>query len=176
LLAGGGMRRTRFAISAVLFGVGLGGFLDGIVFHQILQWHSMLSTRVPPYTVDAMHENMRADGWFHLAMWITTLAAVFWLLSAFRAPGRTPSVRSFVGNMLVGWGGFNIAEGVIDHFVLELHHVRDLPLYVAFYDWVFLTAAGIGALLVGMALRDAPDPGPVAEERRSGGERRLRMS
>jgi uncharacterized membrane protein len=27
----------------LLLGIGLGGFFDGIVLHQILQWHHMLS-------------------------------------------------------------------------------------------------------------------------------------
>ncbi|MCK1539441.1 DUF2243 domain-containing protein, partial [Bradyrhizobium sp. 176] len=38
-------RNSRsFPISAgVLLGLGLGGFFDGIVFHQLLQWHHMLS-------------------------------------------------------------------------------------------------------------------------------------
>lgn len=33
---------------ATLIGVGMGGFVDGILFHQILQWHHMLSTPLPP--------------------------------------------------------------------------------------------------------------------------------
>ena len=27
--------------------------------------------------------------------------------------------------MLVGWGAFNVVEGVIDHQILGIHHVRD---------------------------------------------------
>jgi uncharacterized membrane protein len=40
--------RTRsFPIaSGILFGLGLGGFFDGIVLHQVLQWHHMLSMLV----------------------------------------------------------------------------------------------------------------------------------
>ena len=29
---------------AIVLGIGLGGFLDGIVLHQILQWHHMLTS------------------------------------------------------------------------------------------------------------------------------------
>ena len=29
--------------SGLLYGLGLGGFVDGIVLHQILQWHHMVS-------------------------------------------------------------------------------------------------------------------------------------
>jgi uncharacterized membrane protein len=170
------MRRARFGVSALLFGVGLGGLLDGIVFHQILQWHSMLSAKVAPHTLDAMKTNMRADGWFHLAMWLFILAGIFYLASAFRAPGRTPTLRSYGGNLLLGWGAFNLLEGLVNHFVLELHHVRDIPLHMPVYDWVSLAAGGIGLALVGLALRDGPDPGPVLDERRSGADRRLSFS
>jgi uncharacterized membrane protein len=42
----------RFPVSAgILFGLGLGGFFDGIVLHQILQWHHMVTNAgYPPDT------------------------------------------------------------------------------------------------------------------------------
>jgi uncharacterized membrane protein len=54
--------------------------------------------------------------------------------------------------MLVGWGVFNLVEGLIDHHLLDLHHVRDLPAHVPLYDWVFLLAGGIGFVLLGRYL------------------------
>ena len=30
-------------LGGLLLGVGLGGFVDGIVFHQVLQWHHVLT-------------------------------------------------------------------------------------------------------------------------------------
>jgi len=34
---------ARFPTAAgLLFGIGLGGFLDGIILHQVLQWHRNL--------------------------------------------------------------------------------------------------------------------------------------
>jgi Predicted membrane protein (DUF2243) len=38
--------RTRPRGPGILLGVGLGGFVDGIVLHQILQWHHMLTIRI----------------------------------------------------------------------------------------------------------------------------------
>ena len=35
--------RNRFTLAGILLGVGLGWFVDGIVLHQILQWHHMLT-------------------------------------------------------------------------------------------------------------------------------------
>ena len=56
------MRYERIRAGALLLGVGLGGFLDGIVLHQIAHWHQMLSATLPPETVEAMRQNMTADG------------------------------------------------------------------------------------------------------------------
>ena len=51
--------------AATLLGIGLGGFADGILLHQILQWHNMLSSRVAPTDLIAMKYNMVWDGLFH---------------------------------------------------------------------------------------------------------------
>ena len=52
--------------SGVVLGIGLGGFADGILLHQIAQWHNMGSAVLPPTTMDAMSRNMRWDGLFQL--------------------------------------------------------------------------------------------------------------
>ena len=167
------MRHSRARNAALLLGVGLGGFLDGIVLHQIAHWHQMLSARVPPATMEAMQRNMTADGWFHLATWLVTLAGVLVLRSAVRGAGPLPSTRGFVGYLLAGWGAFNLVEGIVNHHFLELHHVRDLPAHVPMYDWVFLLVGGVGLLLLGIALRDRRPLSAAAEaERRSGTDRR----
>jgi uncharacterized membrane protein len=147
------MRQNRARTAALLLGIGMGAFFDGISLHQIAQWHNMLSAKVPPSTMEAMRTNMAADGWFHLAAWLATLAGIFALWSAARAAGPLPSTRSFAGSMLMGWGGFNLVEGLVDHHLLELHHVRDLPRHAPAYDWAFLLVGGIGLLLLGWALR-----------------------
>lgn len=54
--------------AALVLGVGMGGFVDGIALHQIAQWHNMLSARVPPHTMDAMRTNMTADGLFYAGL------------------------------------------------------------------------------------------------------------
>lgn len=57
-------RRGRLIAAALLLGVGLGGFFDGIVFHQILQWHHMVSTSNPPDTVANLELNTFFVGCF----------------------------------------------------------------------------------------------------------------
>jgi uncharacterized membrane protein len=167
------MRYEKIRNAAILIGVGLGGFVDGIVLHQIAHWHQMLSARVPPTTLEALQHNMRADGWFHAAVWLVTFAGVLALWRGVRGPGRLPGTRTLLGYMLVGWGAFNVIEGIIDHHLLHLHHVRDLPTHVVFYDWAFIVLSG-ALILVGLAIRDGRDrvAGPAIERRR-GGDRRL---
>lgn len=64
--------RRDFPISAgILFGLGLGGFFDGIVLHQLLQWHHMLtSAGYPPDTVPNLEVNTLWDGIFHASSYI----------------------------------------------------------------------------------------------------------
>jgi uncharacterized membrane protein len=166
------MRYGRIRNAALLLGIGLGGFLDGIVLHQIVHWHQMLSAQVPPETIEAMRRNMSADGWFHLVTWLATLGGVLVLWTGIRGPGRLPATRTLIGYMLVGWGAFNVVEGVIDHHILELHHVRDLPTHIVFYDWAFLILSG-ALILIGLAVRDGKDRVPAPLDRRTGRDRRL---
>jgi uncharacterized membrane protein len=132
----------------LLLGIGLGGFLDGIVLHQILQWHHVLSDRCddtfPASTVDTLQHNTTWDGVFHAGTWVVVLAGTL-LLARAPAAARRPSWRGLVGLLLVGWGAFNVAEGVIDHHVLGLHHVRDDVEDPLWWDTGFLA---LGALLV----------------------------
>ena len=142
----------RWLTAGTVLGVGLGGFADGITLHQIAQWHNMGSAVLPPTTMDAMSRNMLWDGLFHLAMWVVTLVGVFMLWAAARNRALPESPISFSGELLFGWGAFNLVEGVVDHHLLEWHHVRDLPVHVPLYDWLFLAFAGVGFLLVGRLL------------------------
>jgi uncharacterized membrane protein len=54
---------------AFMLGLGLGGFIDGIVLHQVLQWHHLLTATGdhPATTVAGLEDNTLADGFFHLA-------------------------------------------------------------------------------------------------------------
>jgi uncharacterized membrane protein len=145
-------RVMQLLTAGVVLGVGLGGFADGIALHQIAQWHNMGSAILPPHTMAAMRQNMAWDGWFHAATWAITLVGVFMLWRAGQrgeAPGR-PSILA--GELLLGWGAFNLVEGAIDHHLLGLHHVRDLPVHVPIYDWLFLGLGGAGLMLLGLFL------------------------
>ncbi|MGE0759070.1 MAG: DUF2243 domain-containing protein, partial [Pirellulaceae bacterium] len=44
--------RRPLISAGTLVGIGMGGFVDGILFHQLLQSHNMLSARFPVRNVD----------------------------------------------------------------------------------------------------------------------------
>jgi uncharacterized membrane protein len=141
---------NRLIVAAVVLGLGLGGFFDGIVLHQILQWHHMVSTSTPPDTLPNLQLNTLGDGMFHAATWVLTVAGVFTLMSSNGARHREGGTRTLIGGMLVGWGLFNTVEGLVDHHLLRLHHVRPGPDEVL-YDIGFLVW-GIVMLVVGTAV------------------------
>lgn len=116
--------RGRILSSGILLGAGLGGFIDGIALHQLLQWHNMLSSVRPPTDLAAMKYNMLWDGVFHLFAWSITVVGLVRLWSATKWGHDASSTRCLVGALLMGWGAFNLVEGVIDHFILAIHHVH----------------------------------------------------
>jgi uncharacterized membrane protein len=137
--------------AAVVLGIGIGGFFDGIVFHQLLQWHHVLSARVPPDTLTSLELNTLADGVFHGSAWVVTLVGLWLLVRARASESRVPGT-SVLGGMLAGWGGFNLVEGLADHYVLAIHHVRAGP-DQALYDAAFLAWGAIFLALGGLTLR-----------------------
>jgi len=129
-------------------GLGLGGFIDGIVLHQILQWHQMLNGEAggePASTVAGLEANTLADGFFHLVSWLLVTVASLMTVKAWKCGRLAPPWRAHLGLMLAGWGAFNLVEGLIDHQVLGLHHVRDDLGAPLGWDIAFL---GFGALLI----------------------------
>ncbi len=121
-------------------GIGLGGFVDGILLHQILQVHNMLSAVRPKTTLVNMEINMFWDGLFHAFTWIMTAIGLAMLWGAVRRPDVPLSNRCFAGSLIMGWGIFNVVEGTLDHHVLHLHHVVE-RLGVSVFDYAFLGAS-----------------------------------
>lgn len=142
-----GVLMDGLVAAALVLGVALGGFVDGIVFHQILQWHHMLSnTQYVSTSLRNLDINTFADGLFHLTTWILVVVglAMLWRQGR-RHPGDWP-VGVLIGGLLAGWGIFNLVEGIVDHQVLGIHHVREGSLgYELAWDLGFLA---FGAILV----------------------------
>jgi uncharacterized membrane protein len=91
------------------------------------------------------------DGLFHAFVWLVTLLGVLLLWSAAYHQETMPALGAFIGQLLFGWGLFNLVEGIIDHQILGVHYVRQVPNYTV-YNLTFLAVGGVGLLLVGWLL------------------------
>lgn len=136
-------RRPLISVGLTL-GIGMGGFVDGILFHQILQIHSMVSAKRPPDTLVNVEINMVWDGLFHAFTWTVTAVGIWMLWRAMKRDDVPKRGRTLVGAMFMGFGSFNLVEGIIDHHILHVHHVVE-RLGVSIWDWAFL---GSGVLLL----------------------------
>jgi uncharacterized membrane protein len=145
----------------LLLGVGLGGFVDGILLHQILQWHHLLTSTdsdrigVPFYPADTVHGlrmNTLWDGLFHVVTWLFVLAGIGLLYSRLGRDRRPPwTSRALWGWALAGWGVFNLVEGLVDHQILGIHHVRTGP-HQLWWDLGFLLL-GVVLMVAGWAVQ-----------------------
>ena len=133
-------------LPSVLLGIGLGAMVDVIVFHQILQWHHLASSRIPMDTLDGLQANVRLDALFMAGTWVLTVVALLLLWRTAGRLGARPPGRVVVGAALAGWGGFNVYDGLVDHHVVQLHHTTHGP-DAAFWDVVII--AWGAAFLVG---------------------------
>jgi uncharacterized membrane protein len=141
---------SPFIQASLLIGFGMGGFLDGIVFHQVLQWHHMISNTLPTKDLLATNVNMFWDGIFHVFAWIVTLIGIIMLWGLFRRPYTKPSNSVLFGGLLAGWGIFNIAEGLIDHHIFMLHNVKENAEQPVLWNYLFL---GISFLITFLGWR-----------------------
>jgi uncharacterized membrane protein len=92
--------------------------------------------------MEAMEANMLWDGLFHAFVWAATLVGVFLLWSGARRAAILPTWVWLVGLMLVGWGLFNFTEGLINHHILGIHHVREWGPN-PFWDFGFLLSGPV---------------------------------
>lgn len=138
---------------AFLMGVGLGGFVDGIVLHQLPQWHHLLTDEgdFPSDTVRGLEDNTFADGLFHVGTWFFVRLGSLVAVRAWQRRELAPPWRGHFGWLLVGWGVFNVVEGLVSHQVLGIHHVRDDLGGPLSWDIGFL-ASGVLLVVVGWAL------------------------
>jgi len=145
-------RYSPLVAAGVFLGLGLGGFFDGILLHQILQWHHMLSSVRPATTVPELELNMVGDGLFEAGTWVMTTVGVVLLWRAGKREDVPWSSRTFFGSILVGAGLFNLIEGLIDHQILGIHHVKP-GVNELLWDIGFLVVGATLAIVGGLLIR-----------------------
>jgi uncharacterized membrane protein len=136
-----------FVASGVVLGVALSGFFDGILLHQILQWHHLLSL-VPGPAYRDPRVQIAADGVFHALMYGLAVLGVV-MLWAGRDRRRSNDLALW-RSVALGFGGWNILDIVLFHWILEWHHIRlDTAMPIA---WDVFWLVLFGALPTAAAL------------------------
>ncbi|KQP23337.1 DUF2243 domain-containing protein [Pseudorhodoferax sp. Leaf267] len=145
--------------SAALLGLSLGCFFDGILLHQVLQWHHLLSD-VRLAALQDMRMQMLADGLFHLLMYVVAGVALVGLWRARHALQEGPgAARRLGGAALAGFGGWHILDAVLSHWLTGIHRVRGDAADPLFWDLLWFAVFGLLPLAIGLWLRRGAPPG-----------------
>lgn len=139
--------RRPLIIAGILLGLGQGGFFDGIVFHQLLQWHHMFSNLASTQTIAGLELNTLGDGLFHIFDWLMTIAGIIALWLAVKRNDVVLSTSTLIGSVAIGAGLFNVVEGILSHHILQIHHVKP-GMYQLTWDLTFI-GVGIVAIAIG---------------------------
>jgi uncharacterized membrane protein len=131
----------RSTLAGGLIGVGVAGFIDETVFHQLLHWHHFYDRGTPA-------AGLVSDGFFHAGSWICIVAGLFLFADLQRRHASVPW-RIWAGALL-GWGGFQVYDGLFQHKALRLHQIR-YRVEILPYDLAWNITGGI-AVLIGVAL------------------------
>lgn len=137
--------------ASLVLGIGLGGFVDGIVLHQILQIHEMLSNKISATDYIGKSVNMFWDGIFHLFCFIVVFTGIVLLWRLMKRSDVDRSGKLFAAGLIGGWGLFNLIEGTIDHQILKLHNVIEFALDHNIGNYSFL-AASVVMLIISFVL------------------------
>jgi uncharacterized membrane protein len=133
--------RARTLWSGILVGIGVAGFVDETIFHQLLHWHHF-------YDRSTSDVGLVSDGLFHAFSWFATVAALF-LVGELRRE-RTFWGRRFLAGWLTGAGFFQLYDGLVQHKVFGLHQIR-YGVDLVPYDVAWIVIAS-GLLLAGLGL------------------------
>jgi uncharacterized membrane protein len=143
---------ARFLWSGYLLGVAVGGFFDGILLHQILQWHHLLSGLEGGAFAD-LRVQVLADGLFHALMYVVA-AAGLWLLWQTRQEFADRGAGTLLfANILIGFGIWHMADSILSHWLLGIHRIRQDSPNPLLWDLIWFGAFGLIPILLGAMLR-----------------------
>jgi uncharacterized membrane protein len=142
----------RYRWAGYALGFAIGGFFDGILLHQILQWHHLLSG-LEGGRFDDLRFQILADGLFHVLMYIVGGIGL-WLLWRTRSEFGLPRAdRLLVANALLGFGAWHILDGIASHWVLQIHRIKmdsEMPLV---WDILWFAVFGVAFVAWGRMLQ-----------------------
>lgn len=159
-------RDKRLGHAGHLIGFALGGFFDGILLHQVLQWHHLLSgiTRAP---FSDLRVQLMADGLFHAAMYVIAVWGIWVLVKARYLLVGPAADRILLADTLIGFGAWHIVDAILSHWILGIHRIRmDVP-NPLIWDLLWLAVFGILFVAVGIILKRRHPPFPDTDPEQS---------
>jgi uncharacterized membrane protein len=158
-------QKRAFSWAGYLLGFSLGGFFDGILLHQILQWHHLLSAVDRPPLRD-LRVQVMADGLFHAAMYLIAAIALWNLFRARQIFAERAADRLLAANALIGFGVWHVVDAVLFHWTLEIHHIR-MDRDPLFWDLLWFVVFGLLFIAAGLLLRPGATPPSFGKPRRA---------
>lgn len=135
------------AWSGYLLGFALSGFFDGILLHQVLQWHHLL-LGVEWKPLQNMRAQILADGVFHLLMYAVAVSGLWSLWRARHSPDLMQG-RTLSSHVLIGFGVWHVLDAVVSHWLLGIHRIKMDSPNPLLWDLVWLALFGIVPLVIG---------------------------
>ena len=161
---------TTFRWSGYLLGFAISGFFDGILLHQVLQWHHLLSNLEGEAFRD-LRVQILADGLFHVQMYVIAMAGLALLWHARREFAAPPASRLLLANALIGFGVWHVVDAILSHWLLGIHRIRMEAQNVLLWDLIWFFVFGIAFIAAGWFVRGNIGAGGAATG--GGGSRRF---
>jgi uncharacterized membrane protein len=162
----------RELIGAAVLGIALGGFFDGILLHQVLQWHHLLSLVVGDSLRD-MRSQIMADGLFHVLMYVVAAIGLWLIWSAAGSSAFGRSDRRLLASALLGFGAWQFADVIVFHWIARIHRIRvDVPNPLA-WDIGWMIVFGVPTVALGLWLLARSRQEPPRETRSAAGRAAL---
>lgn len=146
---------SQFKWAGYLIGFSLGGFFDGILLHQILQWHHLL-TNVSGEFFRSIEIQILADGLFHVLMYFVAIGGLWLLWKGRHQYSKLGADKNLLGNALIGFGAWHLLDGVLSHWVLGIHHIRSDSENILMWDLLWFFVFGVAFVLLGWKIRSSP--------------------
>ena len=122
--------------TGVFLWIGLMGAVDEIAFHQLLQWHNF-------YVHTDQYWRIFSNGVFHAFTLVMLLLGAWRLWTQRRRVSAVVNGRPFWSGVLLGAGGFQLFDGIINHKILQLHPVREGVENIWVYDLAWYIPAAL---------------------------------
>lgn len=148
----------RLSWAGYLLGFGLGGFFDGILLHQVLQWHHLLiSVKGPVF--QNIETQILADGLFHVLMYIIAMVGLWLLWRSRKEYAESGADRHLLGSAFIGFGVWHILDSILSHWILGIHRIRVDSENVLFWDLLWFFVFGIVFVVIGWIVRKRTSTG-----------------